>query len=466
MRTARGAGGIGTISEVFTMWKRLLVVALLVAAVLPLPVRDVVAAPVDGAAGCDTSDTDQKVLNVYVRRAGAVNRYDTYVGDIRARANEIDAEVETASGPRWSQKVDWHRTNGQITVCSATFTDDNGDGITKNEIIDDLRAQGFNRGARVSTDSYERIYLLLIDVNGYPRLDNLGTGTKGYPSNTETGTRSTTYHEFVHALGNVTRSGNAASRYSVDRNGTVVDTLTDPYSSFFHTHEWGDILDAWQAPGAGEPRSVKFCEHGTLADSVIDAPGVRDMDCMKNEYYSADEAKGYNPDWRGINENVARSGFLTQITPESTYPKCAGSNIYAAAGPDEWGHDYGATVNVSSSSYGLLWQGGDGHDTAYGATSGDWICGGNGRDYIDGGTGWDVLSGGPGVDTIYGREGDDEIYDGWGADQIFGGAGNDVLYQCADGGTYTDPNASGNDNINGIETVKAGSAAYCYGNNQ
>ncbi len=447
------------------MWKKILLVALIATAVVPVPFHDVVAAPVDGAAGCDTADTDQKVLNVYVRRAGATNRYDQFVADIRARANEIDAEIETASGPRWSQKIDWHRTNGQITVCSATFDDVFGDGITKNEIVADVRRQGFDRAAKEATDPYERIYLLFIDVNGYPTNEGLGGGGLGYPSNTETGTRSTTYHELTHSLGFVTRYGEAASKYSVDRNGTVWNTTTDPYGSAFHTNEWPDTLDAWQAPGAGEPRSIRFCEGGNIPDNTIDAPGIRDVDCMKNEYYSADEAMGYNPDWLGINANFARSGFLTAITAETTAPKCAGVNLVAATGREAWGKDYGATVNVWGSNIGLQWQGGDGHDTAYGSTVADRICGGNGRDYIESAWGADTLSGGPGVDTIYAGDGNDVIYDGWGADQIYGGPGTDTLYQCADGGTYTDPNASGNDNVNGIETLQPASASYCHGNN-
>lgn len=106
-----------------------------------------------------------------------------------------------------------------------------------------------------------------------------------------------------------------------------------------------------------------------------------------------------------------------------------------------------------------------GDDVLGGLAGADTIDGGDGDDTLDGGAGNDILLGGEGDDALDGGEGDDRLVGAGGDDRLTGGAGTDTADYSADTvGVTVDlaagtaiGEASGSDDIAGIETVIGGS---------
>lgn len=102
-------------------------------------------------------------------------------------------------------------------------------------------------------------------------------------------------------------------------------------------------------------------------------------------------------------------------------------------------------INVAT--FGMTFNGGEGHDTALGGAGHESLNGGDGQDLLKGGKGNDSIRGGSGNDAILGDDGDDQLNGDADNDTIIGGAGNDVLH--GNGGDDTLIGGLGSDQVFG-----------------
>lgn len=154
------------------------------------------------------------------------------------------------------------------------------------------------------------------------------------------------------------------------------------------------------------------------------------VDCGKNNYYSAGKAAGEinrfdpNSPW----PNTATSPWLTPVTLANSGITCAGlSGSYFQYHTE----DDDVLTGWNAAIVSLL-DGNDSWDPGAGVAGNNTACGGDGADTLMGRDGTDTLVGGAGGDTLHGGAGDDAIYDGPGRDFIDGGGGVDTFYSCSD----------------------------------
>lgn len=103
---------------------------------------------------------------------------------------------------------------------------------------------------------------------------------------------------------------------------------------------------------------------------------------------------------------------------------------------------------------------GDGEDTVFGSTFGDYLAGDAGHDQASGGLGNDTILGGVGNDKLIGEAGRDKLYGEAGNDLIYGGAGHDSL--SGQSGNDLLLGQDGNDCLNGgagLDTLRGGLGA-------
>lgn len=181
----------------------------------------------------------------------------------------------------------------------------------------------------------------------------------------------------------------------------------------------------------------------------------------------------------------AENGTITGAGSTITYSEI--EQVYLGSGADTInagtesaalyidGREGDDLFNASATTGDNTLEGQAGNDTIFGGSGNEFIGGGSGNDQIFGGAGndsiqsggdADTVEGGLGNDTIVGAQGDDLLDGGDGTDLIFGDDGNDTLIGGAgvdtligggDADTFVLTDGSGNDSIQGGETVSTGS---------
>ncbi len=181
----------------------------------------------------------------------------------------------------------------------------------------------------------------------------------------------------------------------------------------------------------------------------------------------------------------AENGTITGAGSTITYSEI--EQVYLGSGADTInagtesaalyidGREGDDLFNASATTGDNTLEGQAGNDTIFGGSGNEFIGGGSGNDQIFGGAGndsiqsggdADTVEGGLGNDTIVGAQGDDLLDGGDGTDLIFGDDGNDTLIGSAgvdtligggDADTFVLTDGSGNDSIQGGETVSTGS---------
>jgi Ca2+-binding RTX toxin-like protein len=153
--------------------------------------------------------------------------------------------------------------------------------------------------------------------------------------------------------------------------------------------------------------------------------------------------------WSGATQISSQEVRIDLRNP--LYPLAVANGAIVVNG--KGGHD--TINNLTAKSMNAA--GGDGRDTIYGGSGGDYISGQGGDDTLYGRGGADLISGDGGVDHINGNEGDDQLFGGDQMDFIYGNAGSDKIW--GDGGDDFLYGDNGNDdaNVPYVDYIQGGS---------
>ena len=468
---------------------------------------------------CDGDGTSgQRVETIYARASTSPDRYSSVVDALRTSASEDleDIVSNTSGGARSVRFVTEPAAVGecQVVVRNAVLSPTGDDFF--NGMVDELRAQGFNR--------HDRKYLVWLDVPaggtdgpeicgiGAMSLDeaagtwNANNGRPDMPGgqmaridtpcwgsvlpSTETPVEA---HELFHTLGAV--QPNAPNSTSDPANPEFSGLhCTDNYDVMCYDDDgdddevFGDLNDgtAW-----GNPMTI----------DCTDPTAERLLDCSNDDYFSLSPAPGT---YLADNWNTATSSFLiggrdlctrTGTPANDVITGTTGIDVFCGLGGDDvikarnkdivFGGPGSDTLDMSLyttpinalmefGNAGVVDQSGNfinpvafhtDVENVRGTTKDDFIAGNNLSNKLFGGGGKDSIIGKGGNDELIGEGGDDQMQVDAGNDKFVGGAGFDfIAMQMAIHGMTVDLTAGtasgmGADKLSGMESMFGSSYA-------